>query len=96
MNAATGILRPTFWGFPLILALHIGHDLSAAERLPAGRAQQMLRGVEEIVFAVRERGKNDHYYVNFGNWCGNPEQMGIRARRAAVQAGTCTPAGRRP
>jgi hypothetical protein len=55
-----------------MLALQIGHDLSAAKRLPAGRAEQLLRGVEEIVFAVRERGKNDHYCVSFGNWCGIP------------------------
>ena len=33
-----------------------------------------LQAVDEIVFAVRERGKNDHYYVNFGNWCGNPSK----------------------
>jgi hypothetical protein len=34
--------------------------------------REALQGVDEIVFAVRQRGKNDHYYVNFGNWCGNP------------------------
>ena len=33
-----------------------------------------LQDYGEIVFAVREPGKNGHYYVNFGNWCGNPNK----------------------
>lgn len=37
-------------------------------------ASDMLEGIDEITFCVRQRGKNDHYYVNFGNWCSNPKK----------------------
>ena len=57
----------------LCLALSSG-SLRASEDLPVAQAKQMLQGVDEIVFAVRQRGKNGHYYVNFGNWCGNPNK----------------------
>jgi hypothetical protein len=49
-------------------------DLCSGENLPVAQVKQTLHGVDEIVFAVRQRGKNDHYYVNFGNWCGNPNK----------------------
>jgi len=52
-------------------AISTGHA-QPPPRQPGG--QNMLQGIDEIVFAVRERGKNDHYYVNFGNWCGNPRK----------------------
>ena len=55
-------------------AVGVRYELRAAEEIPAREAEQLLESVQEIVFAVRQRGKNGHYYVNFGNWCGNPDK----------------------
>lgn len=53
-----------------------------------------LKDVGEIIFAVREPGKNGHYYVNFGNWCGNPNKWeygrGGRLCRLDVRTGKLT------
>ncbi len=50
-----------------------------------------LRDIGEIIFAVREPGKNGHYYVNFGNWCGNQNKWeygrGGRLCRLDVRSG---------
>ena len=50
-----------------------------------------LEALGEIIFAVRQPGKNGHYYVNFGNWCGNPNKWeygrGGRLCRLDVKTG---------
>jgi hypothetical protein len=61
-------------GFVFFLLAVTGSAGYGQRLSPQPSAEGMLQGVDEIVFAVRERGKNDHYYVNFGNWCGNPRK----------------------
>jgi hypothetical protein len=57
-------------------------------------ALEELKRTGEIVFAVREPGRNGHYYVNFGNWCGNPNKWeygrGGRLCRLDVRTGALT------
>lgn len=57
-------------------------------------AQAKIEELGEIVFTVRQPGKNGHYYVNFGNWCHNPNMWeygnGGRLCRLDVRSGNLT------
>lgn len=33
-----------------------------------------LAGVDEVVFAMRQRGQDPHWYANFGYWCPDPSK----------------------
>ena len=63
------------------------------ESLLAGTMRELKR-TGEIIFAVRQPGRNGHYYVNFGNWCQNPNKWeygsGGRLCRLDVGAGKLT------
>ena len=70
----------------LVLLLVGGVTASAEDRDPAFRPGKLLSamlagplaGSEEIVFAERVSG-NDHWYVNFGYYCNQPDRMGFAA-----------------
>jgi hypothetical protein len=68
--------------------------LEQKETAALAAALEELNNVGEIVFAVRQPGKNGHYYVNFGNWCGNPNKWeygrGGRLCRLDVRTGRLT------
>ena len=64
-----------------------------------GDAQAVLRealipalGTEDIVFAVRDPGRDGHWYANFGYWCSDPERKiycpgGSRLAKLSLRTG---------
>jgi len=69
-------------------------ESSVAEQPSPEQIKAGLNGIDEVIFAVRQRGKNGHYYVNFGNWCSNPGKWeygrGGRLCRLDLQTGRTT------
>lgn len=44
-----------------------------------------LKGIEEIVFALRQPGWDGHWYANFGYYAGNPDRKAYRAMGRLVK-----------
>jgi len=88
-------------------AIHNGMvrgDESVLNRVPQflPDAQGFLRellipalGTDEIVFAVREPGRDGHWYANFGYWCSDPKRKiygpgGSRLQKLNMRTGKVT------
>ena len=78
---------------------HYAAREEAVEKLEAEEAKRRLArirqsGVEDIVFAVRQPGKDGHWYANFGYWSFQPDENlygdGGRLCRLNVQTGKLT------
>ncbi|MBR2586221.1 MAG: hypothetical protein IKE64_12415, partial [Thermoguttaceae bacterium] len=46
-------------------------DPEAQPELLASFRQEGMRGIHEILFAVRRPGSDDHWYANFGHYAGD-------------------------
>ena len=45
----------------------------AREKVRKAEVDRMLEDVEEIIFTIREPGRNGHWYANFGYWATDPD-----------------------
>ena len=104
---SAGEVRGAFRRRAALLGARAGADLRAyrakqaevvraAERTRRARTEKLIAkiGVEEIVFAVRQPGKDGHWYANFGYWASDPRRKlygpGGRLCRLNLRTGKVT------
>lgn len=67
----------------------------ATGRALLGEVLAGVLGTDEILFAVRDEGRDGHWYANFGYWCSDPDRKvyapgGSRLAKLNLRTGTVT------
>ncbi|MBI4583049.1 MAG: PD40 domain-containing protein [Planctomycetes bacterium] len=92
-GALAGVVAIVFFNFEVAGARGETPPPSEAKLLPAALAGP-LAGVEDIVFAVRQPGKDGHWYANFGYYAEGPQRVtygeGGRLCRLGLRTGRLT------